>query len=136
MQRTIIETAADSHILITLERNVRMGGNSHQRRVERTRALNDQKPIEWYRMGRVILRKGVPSEIPVKFSASKASITLLPLGSEEMRAQAYSNSIAAAEGVSRAEAVVEGIEHQQAVQEAARAVAPPKKRRLVWVEAE
>lgn len=136
MQRTIIEVAADTHILITLERNVKMGGSSHQRRVERKRALNDQKPIEWYRMCRIILRDGVPAEIPIKFAASRASITLLPMGTDEIANQAAQNEAQADDSTCYAHDVVSSFEAHVARQEAERFTAPPKKRKLVWVEEE
>lgn len=134
MQRTTIEAAADGHILITLERNNKLGGNAHQRRIEKKRELNGTGPVEWYRMGRVILRDGVPAELPVKFAASRASITLLPLGSPEITNQAAENEAVAADSTCYAYDIVAAIAARTTVLESNRFIPPAKKRRLMWVE--
>lgn len=130
MHRTIIEAAADGNTLITLERNNKLGGNARQRRQQRKREMDGKGPVEWYRMARKIVRGVVSEALPVKFDASTADITLLPLGSTETIVQSIQNAQAAAAYRDEAEVMATTIDLHNSFFE----VKPAKKRKMVWAD--
>lgn len=128
--RIVIEKLNDGHVIVDQQQlsNVALSGNAHQRKQAKLALAKGEIQQAWRKVDRTIFRSGVVEQMP----AFPNNVEILPFGSAEIADIAAENEAVAADSTCFAFDIAEQIDAQNA----SFAVKPPRKMRVVFVDAD